>query len=61
MCWLHKTGGRASVYCEEAGQQVMSQEEITVTIDLNRGQAETKIYTCDLSKEYVSINADYRS
>lgn len=56
-----QNGGRASGYCEEAGQQVMSQEEITVIIDLNRGQAETKIYTCDLSKEYVSINADYRS
>lgn len=54
-------GGRASNYTEEAGQQVMSQDEITVTIDLARGEAQAKIYTCDLSKEYVAINADYRS
>lgn len=54
-------GGRASSYTEEAGQQVMAQDEITVTIDLVRGEAQAKIYTCDLSKEYVAINADYRS
>lgn len=54
-------GGRAKSYVEEAGQQVMVQEEITITIDLHRGEAGAKIYTCDLSKEYVSINADYRS
>lgn len=54
-------GGRASNYTEEAGQQVMAQDEITVTIDLARGEAQAKIYTCDLSKEYVAINADYRS
>lgn len=54
-------GGRASNYTEEAGQQVMAQDEITVTVDLARGEAQAKIYTCDLSKEYVAINADYRS
>ncbi len=54
-------GGRASSYTEEAGKQVMAQDEITVTIDLARGEAQAKIYTCDLSKEYVAINADYRS
>lgn len=54
-------GGRASSYTEEAGQQVMAQDEITVTIDLARGEAQAKIYTCDLSKKYVAINADYRS
>lgn len=54
-------GGRASSYTEEAGQQVMAQDEIAVTIDLARGEAQAKIYTCDLSKEYVAINADYRS
>lgn len=54
-------GGRASSYTEEAGQQIMAQDEITVTIDLARAEAQAKIYTCDLSKEYVAINADYRS
>ncbi|MCO6508128.1 MAG: bifunctional glutamate N-acetyltransferase/amino-acid acetyltransferase ArgJ [Snodgrassella sp.] len=54
-------GGRASSYTEEAGQQIMAQDEITVIIDLARAEAQAKIYTCDLSKEYVAINADYRS
>ncbi|AHN29068.1 Glutamate N-acetyltransferase / N-acetylglutamate synthase [Snodgrassella alvi wkB2] len=56
-----KNGGRAASYTEEAGQQVMAQNEITVTIDLARAEARAKIYTCDLSREYVTINADYRS
>ncbi|PIT59654.1 bifunctional glutamate N-acetyltransferase/amino-acid acetyltransferase ArgJ [Snodgrassella alvi] len=54
-------GGRADSYTEEAGKQVMAQDEITVTIDLARAEAQAKIYTCDLSREYVAINADYRS
>ncbi len=58
---VSEKGGRASSYTEETGQQVMAQDEITVTIDLARGEAQAKIYTCDLSKEYVAINADYRS
>nr|WP_279036532.1 bifunctional glutamate N-acetyltransferase/amino-acid acetyltransferase ArgJ [Snodgrassella alvi] len=56
-----ENGGRAASYTEEAGQQVMAQNEITVTIDLARAEARAKIYTCDLSREYVTINADYRS
>ncbi|PXY97982.1 bifunctional ornithine acetyltransferase/N-acetylglutamate synthase [Snodgrassella alvi] len=56
-----ENGGRAVSYTEEAGQQVMAQNEITVTIDLARAEAQAKIYTCDLSREYVTINADYRS
>jgi glutamate N-acetyltransferase / amino-acid N-acetyltransferase len=54
-------GGRADSYTEEAGKQVMAQDEITVTINLARAEAQAKIYTCDLSREYVAINADYRS
>lgn len=54
-------GGRAASYTEEQGQAVMAQDEITVRIKLHRGQAHADIYTCDLSHEYVSINADYRS
>ncbi|WP_066570088.1 bifunctional glutamate N-acetyltransferase/amino-acid acetyltransferase ArgJ [Snodgrassella sp. CFCC 13594] len=54
-------GGRADSYTEEAGQRVMAEPEITITVDLQRGDAQARIYTCDLSKEYVSINADYRS
>lgn len=48
-------------YSEEQGQQVMSRPEITINIDLGMGEASDTVYTCDLSHEYVSINADYRS
>ena len=54
-------GGRAAGYTEAAGQAVMAEAEITVTVDLHRGEAAAHIYTCDFSKEYVAINADYRS
>jgi glutamate N-acetyltransferase/amino-acid N-acetyltransferase len=54
-------GGRAASYTEEQGQRVMKQAEITVRVDLGRGGARATVWTCDLSHEYVSINADYRS
>ena len=54
-------GGRRPDYREEDGQRVMKQSEITVRVNLQRGAAHTTIWTCDLSHEYVSINADYRS
>jgi glutamate N-acetyltransferase / amino-acid N-acetyltransferase len=56
-----KNGGRNPDYREEDGQRVMKQAEITVRLRLGRGQAEATIWTCDLSHDYVSINADYRS
>ena len=56
-----ENGGRAASYTEEQGQAVMAQDEITVRIKLHRGQAAATVYTCDLSHDYVSINADYRS
>ena len=54
-------GGRHPQYREEDGQRVMKQSEITVRVDLHRGRAQALVWTCDLSHEYVSINADYRS
>ena len=54
-------GGRNPAYREEDGQRVMQQAEITVRVDLGRGTAADTVWTCDLSHEYVSINADYRS
>ncbi len=54
-------GGRHPDYREEQGQRVMKQAEITVRVDLHRGPAHTTVWTCDLSHDYVSINADYRS
>jgi glutamate N-acetyltransferase/amino-acid N-acetyltransferase len=54
-------GGRARAYCEEDGQRVMKQDEITVRVALGRGNAAATVWTCDFSHDYVSINADYRS
>lgn len=54
-------GGRHPLYREEDGQSVMKQSEITVRVDLGRGAQSDTVWTCDLSHEYVSINADYRS
>jgi glutamate N-acetyltransferase/amino-acid N-acetyltransferase len=54
-------GGRHPDYKEEDGQRVMKQDEITVRVMLGRGQAQDQVWTCDLSHEYVTINADYRS
>ncbi|MDE2565519.1 MAG: bifunctional glutamate N-acetyltransferase/amino-acid acetyltransferase ArgJ [Burkholderiales bacterium] len=56
-----REGGRHPGYAEEDGQRVMQRSEITVRIDLHRGPAEATVWTCDLSHDYVSINADYRS
>ena len=54
-------GGRASSYLEEAGSRVMKSPEITVRVDLARGQSAVRMWTCDFSYDYVKINADYRS
>jgi glutamate N-acetyltransferase/amino-acid N-acetyltransferase len=54
-------GGRNPTYKEEDGQRVMQQSEITVRVVLGRGAVSETVWTCDLSHEYVSINADYRS
>ena len=54
-------GGRNPDYREEDGQRVMKQAEITVRVQLGRGDASDTVWTCDFSHEYVTINADYRS
>jgi glutamate N-acetyltransferase/amino-acid N-acetyltransferase len=56
-----ENGGVAPSYTEAAGKEVMSHPEITIHIDLARGDAHDTVYTCDLSYDYVKINADYRS
>ena len=60
VCIVEK-GGRALSYTEEQGQAVMNKEEILIHVDLNRGDITESVWTTDLSKEYVAINADYRS
>ncbi|MFC5476913.1 bifunctional glutamate N-acetyltransferase/amino-acid acetyltransferase ArgJ [Massilia suwonensis] len=59
--WVAKAGGRNPDYQEADGQRVMKQAEITVRVTLARGDASATVWTCDLSHDYVSINADYRS
>jgi len=64
--WLGDTcivsgGGRDPGYTEEAGQAVMQRGEIVICIDLDRGVEQVKVLTCDLSYDYVKINAEYRS
>ena len=54
-------GGRNATYKEEDGKRVMKQSEITVRVVLGRGDASETVWTCDLSHDYVTINADYRS
>ncbi len=56
-----KNGGRYASYREEDGQAVMNKPEIFVTVNLGRGEASETVWTTDLSHDYVSINADYRS
>ncbi|OEY66706.1 bifunctional glutamate N-acetyltransferase/amino-acid acetyltransferase ArgJ [Marinobacter sp. X15-166B] len=58
---LVRDGGRAADYSEERGQAVMDQEEITIHIDLQRGEVFERVWTCDFSHDYVTINAEYRS
>lgn len=56
-----ENGGRAASYTEADGARVMQQAEITIRVELSRGSQSACVYTCDLSHDYVSINADYRS
>ena len=58
---LMRGGTRAEEYREEQGAEVMAREDITISVNLNQGDAEETVWTCDLSHDYVSINADYRT
>jgi len=54
-------GGRDPGYTEEAGQRLMDQPEMTIRVVLNRGHSSEQVWTCDLSYDYVKINAEYRT
>ena len=56
-----RNSGMADTYTEELGQTIMSQPEILVRVLLGRGSCEATIYTCDLSHDYIRINAEYRT
>ena len=59
--YIVRDGGKAKDYTEERGQVVMDQSDITIHIDLARGNEDIKIWTCDFSYDYVRINAEYRT
>jgi glutamate N-acetyltransferase/amino-acid N-acetyltransferase len=56
-----RDGGRAPDYTEEQGQRVMRRPDITIRVELGRGDASARIWTTDLSFDYVRINAEYRT
>ncbi len=58
---ITRSGGRAEEYREEQGAKVMAQAEITIRIELGRGDVSETLWTTDLSHEYVRINAEYRT
>ena len=55
------SGGVDADYTEEKGQAVMNQSEITIKVEMGRGDSSASLWTCDLSHEYVRINSEYRS
>ena len=64
--WLGETaivrgGGRALDYTEEAGREAMAGSEVSIRVALARGSAAARVLTCDLSYDYVRINAEYRT
>lgn len=58
---ITEQGGRATSYTEQAGQQVMDKDELTIRIDLARGDVSETVWTTDLSYDYIRINAEYRT
>lgn len=58
---ITRNGGRAEEYREEQGARIMAQAEITIRIELGRGDCSETLWTTDLSHEYVRINAEYRT
>ncbi len=53
--------GVATDYSEEEATKILSEEEVTVLVDMKMGEEEAAAWGCDLTYDYVKINADYRS
>ena len=54
-------GGKAADYSEEEAEKILSEPEVTVVVDMKMGEASASAWGCDLTYDYVKINADYRS
>ncbi len=61
MCKFAKMAVLLPIIPKQQARRVMAQTEMTIRVNLGRGQATDTVYTCDLSYDYVKINADYRS
>ena len=60
-CCIVRSGSRAKEYTEQSGAKEMLKDELFLIIELNRGDYQETIWSCDLSYEYIRINAEYRS
>lgn len=60
-CCIVERGARAKAYTEEMGKRIMQTDELVLRVLLGRGKQHDSVWTCDLSHEYVRINAEYRS
>ena len=58
---IAERGARAASYTEALGQQAMDEDELRLRVSLQRGAAESLLWTTDLSYDYVKINAEYRT
>ncbi|MGH1411995.1 MAG: bifunctional glutamate N-acetyltransferase/amino-acid acetyltransferase ArgJ [Pelagimonas sp.] len=56
-----ENGWVADTYREEDGAALMKEQEIDITVDIGLGQGQSTVWTCDLTHQYITINADYRS
>lgn len=61
LAYVKKNGIIIDEILEEKAALIMKNDEIEITINLNIGDGQKTVYTCDFSKDYVTINADYRS
>ena len=58
---MARNGERVADYSEEAAAAYMQGREITISVDLALGEGRATVWGCDLTHEYIAINADYRS
>lgn len=53
--------GRGLEFSEDRALEILKRDDVTVTVDLHQGDAEVTQWTCDMTEDYIRINADYRS
>ena len=56
-----ENGWVAPEYTEQVGSDYMKQQNLAINVDLGLGSGKSTVWTCDLTHQYITINADYRS